>query len=188
VRVLQAAAQFCRKALDSAGLGRAERARQPAGNRVDQNHRRQLAAGEHVRPDRDRIRGEVREHTLVEALEPSREQRQSLLLGKLLHDRLRQLAPLRAQCDDAVAGDTAVGGVERRRDHVDTEHHPCAASVRLVVDLSARKWCVVAVAEQAQLELVPEDGCKRSLFGQPRERMRNQGEDVELQREVRSSA
>ena len=58
-----------------------QRAGQPPRDRVEQHHRRQVAAGEDVRPDRDRVGGEVLHDPLVEALEARREQRQPLLLA-----------------------------------------------------------------------------------------------------------
>src|SRR6185437_4900621 len=68
VRILEAPAELGRKALELAGtLG--QRARQPARNGVEQDHGRQVAVLEYVRPDRDRIRREVLDDPLVEALE-----------------------------------------------------------------------------------------------------------------------
>src|SRR5581483_5075077 len=55
VRILEAAAELGGEALELAGALR-ERARQPAGNRVEDEHCRQIAVREDVRPDRDRIR------------------------------------------------------------------------------------------------------------------------------------
>ena len=158
-----------------------ERARQAARDRVDQHHRRQLAAGEDVRADRDRVRREVLHDPLVEALEARRQQRQALLLRELLHDRLRELPSLRRQRDHAVLGHAAVDGVERGRDDVDAQHHPRAAAVRLVVDLAGAQRRRVAIAEQAQVELVAEDGRDGPLLGEPREGVRDRCEDVELQ-------
>ena len=36
--------------------------------------------------------------------------------------------------DDAMRGDRAVDGIERRRDNIHAQHHPGPAPVRLVVD------------------------------------------------------
>ena len=47
----------------------------------------------------------------------------------------------------------AVDGLERGADDVDAQHHPGAAAVRLVVDLAAGERRVVAVVEEAQVEL-----------------------------------
>ena len=54
----------------------AERAGQEPRDGVDDHHRRQLAAGEDVRADGDRVRAQVLDDALVEALETRREQRQ----------------------------------------------------------------------------------------------------------------
>ena len=124
---------------------------------------------------------------LVEALEAGREQGQALLGSKLLDDRLVQLAPLRRQGDHAMVGHAAVDGVKSRRDHVDAQHHSGAAAVGLVVDLARPERRVVAVAEQAQVELVAEHGSDRTLLSEPGERMWDESEDVELQENGRES-
>ena len=74
----------------------AERAGEPPRDRVEQHHRGQLAAGEDVRADRDGVGGDVLDDALVEALEPRGEQRQRLLAGELLHERLVERAAARA--------------------------------------------------------------------------------------------
>ena len=180
MRVLEPALELGREALVLArSFG--ERARQPPGDRVEQHHRRQLAAGEDVRADRDRVGREVRDDPLVEALEARREERQRRLGGELLDDGLRQRPPLRRQRDHPLLGRLAVDGVERGRDDVDAQHHPGAAAVGLVVDLAGAQRRRVAVVEEPQLELGAENGGERPLLGHPRECVRNLGEDVETQ-------
>ena len=76
-------------------------------------------------------------------------QGEPLLLRKFLHDCLRKLAPLRCQCDDAVLRHTAVDGIERSCNDVDTEDHSRAAAVGLVVDLTVAQGRRVAIAEEA---------------------------------------
>ena len=76
----------------------------------------------------------------------------------------------------------AVDRVERSGDDVDAQHHPGAATVGIVVDLAAGERRVVAVVEQAQLELLAEHGSNRTLLREPGERMWKEGEDVELHR------
>ena len=102
-------------------------------------------------------------------------------LGQLFDDVLGQLATLRRERDDTMVRHAAVDRVERGRDDVDSQHHPGAAAVRLVVDLRGTERRAVAVGEQAQIELAPEHGCHRLLLRQPGESMRNEREDVELQ-------
>ena len=92
---------------------------------------------------------------LVEALEAGREQRQPLLARELLDDVLGQLPPLRRERDHAVLRRAAVDGLQRGGDHVDAQHHSRAAAVGLVVHLAGVERRVVAVVEEAQLELVP---------------------------------
>ena len=101
---------------------------------------------------------------------------------ELVDDRLRELAPLRRQRNHAVVGQAVVHGFERGRDDVDAQHHPRAATVGLVVDLPCAQRRRVAVAEEPQVELPPEDGRDRALLGEPREGVRNRSEDVELQK------
>ena len=117
---------------------------------------------------------------LVEALEAGGQERERLLRGQLLDDVLGQLASLRRQRDHAVVGDAAVDRVERRSDHVDAEHHAGPSAVRLVVDLPGAKRRRVAVREEPQVELGAEDGRDRTLLGEPRERMWDESEDIEL--------
>ena len=119
---------------------------------------------------------------LVEALEAGREQRQPLLGGELFDHGLRQLTTLRRQRDDPMRRRACVSGLEGGRDDVDSKHHPGAAAVRLVVDLRACERRVVAIAEQAQVQLAAEHSCKGALLRQPRKGLRDQGENVELQR------
>ena len=94
--VLEAASSSAEKLSSTADSSLPSAPGQPARDRVEQHHRRQLAAGEHVRADRDRVGGEVLDDPLVEALEAGREQRQALLAGELLDELLVELAALRA--------------------------------------------------------------------------------------------
>src|SRR5207244_4055012 len=118
VRVLETALELCGERLELARALR-KRTRQAARDRVDENHCRQLAPGEDVGADRDRVGGQVRDDPLVEALESRREQRQRLLLGELLDDLLRELPTLRGKRDDAMLGDAAVSSFKRGSDDVD---------------------------------------------------------------------
>src|SRR5215218_5658215 len=68
VRVLGIAAQRLAEGLLDRGLRMAERTGQLAQDRVADDHRRQLAAREHVAADRDLVRAEVVDDPLVEAL------------------------------------------------------------------------------------------------------------------------
>src|SRR5215207_3177909 len=69
----------------------AQRAGKPPGHGVGNDHRRKLAAGEDIGPDRERAAREVLQDALVEALEPGREQGQVLLARELVDDSLVEL-------------------------------------------------------------------------------------------------
>ena len=156
-----------------------ERARQPACDRVEQHHRRQLAAGEDVGADRDRVGAEVVDDAGVESLEAGGEHRDRRLGGELLDERLVELAALRRQRDHARGPRVAVGRLERGRDDIDAQDHARTAAVGRVVDLAGAQRRRVAVVEEPKLELGAENGGERLLLGQPAESVRNLGEDVE---------
>ena len=86
-----------------------------------------------------------------------------------------------------MVGHAAVNGIERGRDHVHAQHHPGAAAVGLIVDLARPERRVVAVAEQAEVELVAEHGSDRTLLSEPGERVWDESEDVELQENGREA-
>jgi hypothetical protein len=151
----------------------------PAGDRVEHDHRRQLATGEDVRTDRDRVGTKLRDDPLVEALEPGREQRHLALAGQLLDERLVELAAGRGEGDDSGGPGRPVCGLERSVDDIDAQEHARAATVGIVVDLARAERCGVAVVEQAKLELAAEHACERLLLGEPTECVRNLGEDVD---------
>jgi len=122
-----------------------ERARQPAGDGVDEHHRRQLAAREDVGPDRDGVGAEVLDDALVEALEAGGENGDRLFGGELLDEALVELAALRRERDHAAGTAVAVDGVQSSRDDVDAQHHARAAAVGLVVNLRGAQRRAVAV-------------------------------------------
>jgi hypothetical protein len=82
----------------------------------------------------------------------------------------------------------AVDAFERRRDHVDAEHHPRAAAVRLVVDLPAGERRPVAVVEEAKVELVAEHRRNGPLLRDGGKDLRHKGEDVNAQKSRQVSA
>ena len=128
----------------------AERARQLAQHRVAHDHRRQLAAGEHVAADRDDVAGEVLEDALVEALVAAAQQRQRGLAGELARRAPRRAAARRARarsragCSRSSHRIDAVVGAQRAVEHVHAQHHPGAAAERRVVDLPAAERRVIA--------------------------------------------
>ena len=178
VRVLEAAAELLREALELAGaLG--EGAGQPPGDRVEQHHRRQIAVREDVRADRDRVGREMLDDALVEALEPGGEERQLVRGRELFDDLLRQRASFRRERDHPLRPRIAVHGLERGRDDVDAQHHAGAAAVGLVVDLAGAERRRLAVVEEPQVELGPEHRADRPLLGEPGEGVRDECEDVD---------
>src|SRR5664279_1441232 len=76
VRILGMALQRRAEGLLRRGLLVPEGAGQLAEDRVAEHHRGELAAAEHVAPDRDDIAGEVLHDALVEALVAAAQQRQ----------------------------------------------------------------------------------------------------------------
>ena len=91
-----------------------------------------------------------------------------------------QLPALRRQSNHSLVGHAVVDRIESSRDHVDPQHHARATAVGLVVNLRGAQRRAVAVREEPQIELGPEDGGNRTLFRQPGEGMRNESEDIEL--------
>ena len=83
--------------------------------------------------------------------------------------------PLRRERDHRAGRRAAVGGLERRGDDVDAQHHPRAAAVRLVVDLAGAQRRRLAVVEETQLELGAEDARDRPLLGEPGDRRAGRG-------------
>ena len=157
VRILDAAVEGGAEALVLAGAF-CKGARQPPRDRVDEHHRRQLAAGEDVGADRDRVGAEVVDDPRVEALEARREHGDRRLGGELLDELLVELAALRREGDHAGGRHVAVGRLERSRDDVDAQHHPGTAAVGRVVDLAGAQRRRVAVVEEPELELGSEHG------------------------------
>ena len=80
-----------------------------------------------------------------------------------------------------MVGDATVDRVEGGRDDVHAQHHPGAAAVGIVVDLTRPQGCRVPVAEQPQVEATAENGGDRTLLGEPAEGMWDEGKNVELQ-------
>ena len=80
----QAIERFAVGLLDRA-FGATERARKPPHQRVGDDHRRQLAPGQHVAADRHLVVGQVVMHPLVEALVAAAEQGDARLCGQFGH-------------------------------------------------------------------------------------------------------
>ena len=100
--------------------------------------------------------------------------------GELLHERLVERAAARRERDDPPLAPVAVDRVERGADDVHAKDHPGPAAVGLVVDLARAKRREVAVAPEAEVELLAEHARERPVLGEPGERRRDESEDVDL--------
>ncbi len=152
VRVLGRSAERLRERLLDHATRHGRAPRQLAHHRVGDDHRRQLTAGEHVGTDRDRIVGEVLADPVVDSLVATAQERQMRLGGELGGEPVVELPAGRREHDGPRGpGPIAVGGLERRVDDVDAQHHPGTAAVGRVVHLTAAERGRVAVVEDAEL-------------------------------------
>ena len=119
------------------------------------------------------------EDSLVEALEPSREESENGLRCELLDKLLVELTALRRERNHPVLRNSPVYSIERRRDDIDPEHHPRPASVRVVVHLARAERRRVAVVHDPEIELGSEYRSHGTAHLQPLEGVRDQREDVE---------
>ena len=128
-----AAVELGGEGLLESALPLAERARQRPRHGVEHDHRGQLAAGEHVGPDRQSFCREMLDDPLVEALEARGEQRQLLL---------RRPAPRRPSGRAAVPAATtrspAAAGGSRRRPATRRRRHRLAAPCRRLLRTGRR--------------------------------------------------
>src|SRR5829696_7527080 len=99
VRVLGGALERRAERLLDCALTVTERPWELAQNRVADHHRRELATRQHVRPDRDHVRGEVLVHALVEALVAAAEEREPGLCGELGGERVVEATAPRGERD-----------------------------------------------------------------------------------------
>src|SRR5829696_6463506 len=97
VRVLRVAAERGAEGLLDRGLRVAERAGELAQDRVAHDHGGQLAAGEHVAPDRDGVAGEMLDDALVEALVAAAQQCDGRLGGQLVDEAVVEHPAARRQ-------------------------------------------------------------------------------------------
>ena len=118
-------------------------------------------------------------HALVEALVAAAEKGHVRLGRQLVREPVvEQPAGGREQNDPRLLA-ISVGGLQRRVDDVDAQHHPGAAAVRRVVHLAGIERRRVAVVEEAQLVPRAERVLHRALRGEPVERLREEREHVQ---------
>src|SRR6266511_2294908 len=180
VRVLGVPAERRAERLLDDALRGTEGPGQLAQHGIGDDHRSQLAARQDVAPDRDRVGREMLADPLVDTLIAPAQQGQIGLGGELRGQLLVEDPARRGEQHDAATGEVlSVGGAQRGVDDVDAQNHPRAAPVRSVVDLPGAQWSRVAVVEQPQLAAVPQRVLDVALGGEPLERLRKEGENVE---------
>src|ERR1700694_1434426 len=118
---------------------------QPADG-IDDHHRGELAAGEHVVPNRDLLVDQVRGDPLIDALVPSADQIEVFVAGQLADQPLVEQFTLWRQQDHRPF---AHSRAHRFEDRLRLQHHPRAAAIRHVVDLAVAVVRVIAQVMEA---------------------------------------
>src|SRR5579859_6593350 len=145
-----------------------------APDRVDQHHRRDLAAAQHVVADRDLVRGQTRAHAIVDALVSAADDDQTGLLGELFRQALVQApAPGLEQHDGA--GVVEHHALDRLEHRLGLHHHAGPATERDVVHLAVA--VVREVAEVVRLELDEPALDRAPDHALPEDRSEHVGED-----------
>src|SRR5439155_2941737 len=98
---------------------------------IEDDHRAELSAGEHIIADRDRLDGPRLEDSLVETLEAAAQQNDAFAGRELAHAGLGQRFPARRQRQHRPPIGNAV---ERRGEHVGPQHHSSAPARGRIVD------------------------------------------------------
>src|SRR4029077_11745540 len=119
---------------------------QPA-DRIDDYHRGELAAGQHVVANRDLLIDQVRGDPLIDALIPSTDQIDVIVAGKLAYQPLVEQFALRRQQDHRPF---AAARAYRFEDRLRLQHHPRAAAIGDSCDLPVAVVRVVAEVMDAQ--------------------------------------
>src|SRR5579859_5133615 len=150
-----------------------------APDRIDQQHRRDLAAAQHVVADRDLVRGKTRAHTVVDALVAAADDDQTGLSCELLRQSLVQPpAPRLEEHDGAgVVEHDALDSLEHR---LRLHHHAGTAPERDVVYLAVAVVREVAEVVRLQLDDPALDGAPDNALPEDRpEHVGKDGDDVE---------
>lgn len=187
MRILRVAAERCAERFFDRGVGVTESTRLFAQNRVADDHRRQLAASDHITTDRNRVATKVLHNSLVEAFVTTAKQSHGWLGRQLIDELLvehaaarreRNHAPLARQLDRI----DGVKPAQRSLHHVDAQNHSSTAAEWRVIYLTAAKWRVLAQIERAQLAAVGNCIGYVALLSEPFEPLREKRYDVELHR------
>ena len=136
--------------------GVAEDARLQAGEAIEQDERRQLAAGEHVVADAELEIDVGVDEALVDALVAGTEQDRARAGGELRHRGLAKRRSRRAEAHQRHRLRFRPRGADRRQgalERLDQQHHSRAAAVRPVVDARVR-W-IAEVAQRPEMNVDP---------------------------------
>ena len=154
LRVLEPARPM---ALAGVALGVRQHARHHAADAVRDDHRAELAAGEHKVADGELLVHARLDEALIHALIMTADEHELIIIGlELARLRLREHLPLRGEVDHAAAR-RGHGGIRKRRVEAALErlrHHDLtpAAAIRVVVDLLLAVFGIVADLVAADVE------------------------------------
>ena len=140
---------------------------------LDHDHRRHLAPGQHVVPDRDLLVDRQLENPLVDPLVASADQEQGRLPGQGLEASLGQRRSLRREIDDPGLAIGPLGPRERfdrRHQRLRRHHHSGPATVGRVVDGAMAVGRPVAQVVGRDREPRPGDGRGRRRRSRGRDR------------------
>src|ERR1035441_9695376 len=162
-----------------------ERARQLAQDRIAHDHRRQLAAGEDIAPDRDLLAGEVLEDALIKALIAAAQQRQRGLGRQLVDETVvKRPPPGRKRDHPTLLAQPhrvhTVVGAQRAVHDIDAQQHPRSAAKWRVIDLPAAELGVLAEVHALEARARFERITHVALGGEPLKPFREQCEHVDL--------
>jgi hypothetical protein len=109
--------------------------RQQPGDGIDDDHRRQLATGEHIVTDGDLVGDQVLAHPLIHSLVPPADKKQALLLATSQFERngLGKKAPLGAQKYDRHVHPIRQNGLHSSEDGLRLHHHSTSPAVRGII-------------------------------------------------------
>src|SRR5205807_2035774 len=132
-RVLRALEKALRERLLERRLFIAQRPRQLAHHRIDQRHRRELAAREHEVAERQLLVDAPRQEPLIDAFVAAAKQRQRALLRQLHRLAVIEPTALRRQVNGFSICPVLPGCLERPVQRLGQHHHAGPAAVRTVV-------------------------------------------------------
>lgn len=154
------------------------------GDRIDEHHRGEFAAGEDVVADRYFAVDAVFDEALVNAFVAATHEHKTGVAGKFAHDTVGQAFALRSEIDNvpgfAIEGlDVLEGAVE----HINAHDHALSATERVVVYGSMAVGRVVADVVDSEVE---QAGVARPLddgdIERTPERLREDGQDIDTHR------